>query len=125
MNVDVGVTFSIRPPRPGQEVAFPFPKRFALNGTGRALLDRATTGFFPKAFLEDLKSSLLLQAHMAVGIPENDVLPPLSYSDFYELSSSGQVNWRSINTYIYDKYKKVGIWLRVLLSLSVITAPTC
>ena len=43
---------------------------------------------------------------MAVGIPENDVLPTLSYSDFYELSSSGQVNWRSINTYIYDKYKK-------------------
>ena len=106
MNVDVGVTFSMRPPHAGQAVAYPFPKRFSLNDTSRSSLDRGTKGFFPKAFLEFLRDSAVFEAHMAIGIPENDVLPTLSYSDFYDLSSTNKVCWRSINTYICDKYKK-------------------
>ena len=97
---------SIRPPRVGQVVAFPYPKRFSLNGTSCALLDRPTRGFFPKSFLEDLRDSSVFEAHIAVGIPENDVLPTFSYSDFHDLSSTNKVCWRSINTLIYDKYKK-------------------
>ena len=94
-DVDVSVTFSIRPPRGGAGPAFPFIKAVSLSDSQRGLLDEAVTGFFPPEFLKDLKESPVFEVHIGVGLPENDVFPTVSYSDFNVLSSNRNVNWHS------------------------------
>ena len=44
--------------------------------------------------------------HTGVGLPENDVFPTVSYSDFNVLSSNRNVNWHSLCTYVHEKYEK-------------------
>ena len=105
-DVDVCVTFSIRPPRGGAGPAFPFVKAVSLSDSQRGLLDEAVSGIFPPEFLKDLKESPVFEVHIGVGLPENDVFPTVSYSDFNVLSSNRNVNWHSLSTYVHDKYEK-------------------
>ena len=45
--------------------------------------------------------------HIAIGLPENDVVPTLSYSDFLDLVDLSAVNWRAIELKIGEKYWKI------------------
>ena len=106
LDVEMGVSFSIRPPVEGRDFAYPFVKKYSLSDRQRDLLDEATCNFFPPTFLEDLRDSPVFSVHIAIGIPENSVVPTLSYSDFSALSSVNSVNWQNIKKYVSDKYEK-------------------
>src|SRR6185437_204607 len=56
-------------------------------------------------FLEELAEQNLFQVHVAIGKPDNDVIPTLSLSDFVHLSDTKTLNWVNILKCLFDKYK--------------------
>ena len=84
-------------------------------------------GSFPPQVLVDLRAQAEFKIHIVVGLPENDIIPSLSYSDFLDLQDNGAVNWRTIEKKISEKYKAIslgggggGRWSRLpLISSSV------
>ena len=88
------------------KILLPFVKKFSVSERQRSLLDDSSANFFPPTFLQDLRDSDEFSVHIAIGIPENSVVPTLSYSDFNALSSVNSVNWQNIKKYIHAKYEK-------------------
>jgi hypothetical protein len=107
MDIEVRLIFSIRPPTPhnGGGVAYPFPKNLQGTALEGDLMDEPSVGLPPPHFLEELVASPTFSFHIGIGLPENDVLPTLSYSDFFRLSSNNNLNWTSIIRYIHEKYE--------------------
>ena len=54
--------------------------------------------------MEELAKDPQFNFHIGIGLPENEIFPTLSYSDFFRLHSSNTLNWLSIARFIYDKY---------------------
>ena len=72
-----------------------------------------TSGVPPPAFLSDLARDAVFNTHIAIGIPENEVLPTLSLEDYFKFCepitgsdgvTKNTLNWQSIEKNLYDKY---------------------
>ena len=66
-------------------------------------------GSSPPQVLVDLRAQAEFKIHIVVGLPENDIIPSLSYSDFLDLQDNGAVNWRTIEKKISEKYKAISL----------------
>ena len=106
MDSSVRVTFSIRPPtsRNVSGAVFPFPSSFSLVSAGALSVD-PPYGIPPPLFLQDLAESPQLNFHMGIGLPENDSIPTLSFSDFLSLNSANNLDWVPVVRMIHFKYQ--------------------
>ena len=82
-------------------------KNFSASSGPRAPVSDPVDGSFPPEVLSDLRSMAGFNIHIAIGLPENDVIPTLSYSDFLDLADLNAVNWRAIELKIGEKYLKI------------------
>ena len=82
-------------------------KNFSASSGPRAPVSDPVDGSFPPEVLSDLRSMAVFNIHIAIGLPENDVVPTLSYSDFLDLADLNAVNWRAIEQKIGEKYLKL------------------
>ena len=62
-------------------------------------------GSFPPQVLVDLRVQAEFKIHIVVGLPTNDIIPSLSYSDFLDLQDNEAVNWRTIEKKIWKNTK--------------------
>jgi hypothetical protein len=63
----------------------------------------------PPLFLEELAEKSLFQVHVAIGLPDNDVIPTLSLSDFVHLSNTKTLTWVNIFRCLLAKYKALAL----------------
>ena len=54
--------------------------------------------------LKDLKELAQFNVHVVIGLPDNEVIPSLSYSDFLVLKNCCALNWVAIEAKIGNKY---------------------
>ena len=104
MGVQIRLKFSIRLPRRGENFAFPFPKDFQPLALEDIVVSEPTCAIPPPLFLEELARDPAFCLHIGIGIPENETLPTLSYSDFFNLNANGNLSWATISRSILDKY---------------------
>ena len=109
METKVRLSFSARPPSPKSVsgIFFPFPKNFQPVTIEDVVVDEPTFGILPPTFLQDMASNPLFNFHIGIGLPENDIIPTLSYSDFFNLNTNNNLNWVSISRYIHSKYTEL------------------
>ena len=107
LDSDIFAKFSIGPPllRNSDGIAFPFLKQVYPLQDGKEFLEDPKSEIPPTTFLEELAEQNLFQVHVAIGIPDNDVIPTLSLSDFVHLSDTKTLNWVNILRCLFDKYK--------------------
>ena len=61
-------------------------------------------GTFHPDVLKDLKELAQFNVHVVIGLPDNEVIPSLSYSDFLVLKNCCALNWVAIEAKIGNKY---------------------
>jgi hypothetical protein len=89
----------------------PFPseiKNFAQSpALAKVPVTEPTDGSFPREVFEGLRSLADFQIHIVVGLPENDVIPSLSLSDFLFLQDANAVNMAAIEAKVGEKYVRI------------------
>jgi len=110
LDSEVLALFSIRAPllRNSDGIAFPFLKQIFPPEEGKEVLEDPKSDLPPALFLEELAEDGSLQVHVAIGLPENDVIPTLSLSDFVYLSDTKTLSWSNISRCLLEKYKILG-----------------
>ena len=61
-------------------------------------------GAFPPEALQDFKELAQFNIHIVVGLPDNDIIPSLSYSDFVLLKNYGTLSWTTVEAKVGEKY---------------------
>lgn len=64
-------------------------------------------GAFPPEVLQDLKELAQFNIHIVVGLPDNSIIPSLSYSDFILLKNCGTFSWTTVEAKVGEKYAKL------------------
>ena len=111
-NTPVSLWFSLRPPHrnAANQTVYPFPKE--IKAETKTVPVEKNTDIPPTDFLQELHSHINpdpFHVYAAIGLPENDVFPTLSYPDYYTLVTPDKdqkkvLSWKSIFDCMLTKY---------------------
>ena len=96
-DVEVLVQFSLKPPGRNniEGTHLPHIKNVKADSGGPLELVESNTDILPPDFIQDLAGSAVLNLYAAIGIPENDFVPSLSFKEFCTLFTNGNFNWKT------------------------------
>jgi hypothetical protein len=104
----ISLLFSLHPPPRNavDRTAYPFPKGILVI-EAKTVAVELPIDVPPLDFLREVHSSTNpdpFHVSIGIGLPDNDVFPTLSFSDFYSLSASNNLRWGPIFEHLKSKY---------------------
>ena len=108
VGIPVRLSFSVVPPSPQNSsgLVYPFPKDFQEAEDDSPIVEDRFGGIPSDGFLKDVANHSVFGGQIAIGLPENEFFPTLSYSDFFNLDRGRKLKWDVILKCVKTKYER-------------------
>ena len=100
------VQLGIKPPK-NHPLSFPFVKKIETVVEDEVVTVEPLDGVPPPEFLKDVAENPLFNIHIVLGLPDNDVVPTLSFQDVVRLSPTKPGTWPAVERAVHLKDKNL------------------